>query len=550
MKKILTAIAAILLCGSLYAQIDPTVEVSRQYKVNIADIDRPLSSDHSVADSLQRFDVDFDYSIFNRPYTDLYEFTPYQTDSISKVVHRRPPYLMAQVGSQFPLSADITIKSQLLARPRLNLGVDGDMKLTTCKMDYLDVEDGLNTVRFNGGLSASVKRAWKTGELTAALDYDNKTYIDEFEANALGHHVNALGVDVAISSADPAENSVFYNVNFNFKTVGKNLANETYIDTSYFNNRMSLKATLGSSFDVHRIYVNMLYQNAVTGRGDEKVNVGILEFMPIYEYAQGRLKLRAGARFGNTYIASDAATTIHPDLDVKVEVFKNTLWLRGELSGDNELNSLVDYMLEAPWLCNSLQGGNQAVAEVIGTRNLVGKISLQSVIAGRFALAPYIAYGNYSNKLQLRTAFTAERLPLLLPEYCDYANTQIGFESSWKSRNLTVTANLAHNNPFNEFNDAEHPVYMVAEWQAGASLEYNFKRRFFLNAAYSFESERISWGGTIPDYSNLTVVLTGVINRHVAVYVKGDNLLNNQNYRYFAIPELPLNIGGGVRINF
>ena len=60
MKRILTIVATILFCGSLYAQIDPTVEVSRQYKVNIADIDRPMTDDHSVADSLQRFDVDFD----------------------------------------------------------------------------------------------------------------------------------------------------------------------------------------------------------------------------------------------------------------------------------------------------------------------------------------------------------------------------------------------------------------------------------------------------------------------------------------------------------
>ena len=166
MKKILTLAAALMLCGSLYAQIDPTVEVSRQYKVNIADIDRPLTSDHSVADSLQRFDVDFDYSIFNRPYTDLYEFTPYQTDSISKVERRRPPYVMAQFGAQFPFVADLQLKSQLFARPRFNVGVDLDGKASAADLDYLGEDDALNAVRIGGGVSANVKRAWKTGELT------------------------------------------------------------------------------------------------------------------------------------------------------------------------------------------------------------------------------------------------------------------------------------------------------------------------------------------------------------------------------------------------
>ena len=81
-------------------------------------------------------------------------------------------------------------------------------------------------------------------------------------------------------------------------------------------------------------------------------------------------------------------------------------------------------------------------------------------------------------------------------------------------------------------------------------MEYNLKRRLFLNAAYTYQSPRQSWGKEIPDYSDLSVVITGVINRHFAVYLKGGNLLDNANYRFFAIPELPRNLGGGLRINF
>ena len=552
MKKILTAIAALLFCGILHAQIDPTVEVSRQYKVNIADIERPLTSDHSVADSLQRFDVGFDYSIFNRPYTDLYEFTPYQTDSISKVVRKRPPYIMAQLGSQFPLSIDMLLKSQLVTRPKLNIGVDSDVKVVATDMDYLGEDDALGALRFGAGLSANLKTAWKKGELTAVAGYDNRTFGDTYRDNSLFHLVNAFATDISLVSADPAENSVFYNLNFNYNATSKTLNDDKAVDTTFVNNKMSIKGALGSSFDMHRIYVNMLYQSAVSGRGDEKLNVGILEFMPIYEYTLPRFKLRVGARFGNTYIGSDAATTIHPDLDIKGEVIKNTLWVRGTLSGGNELNSMADYLRDAPWLCNGLPDHSFGETEVIGTRNLEGKISLETIIAGRFALSPYFAYGNYSNKLQFRTVFNDDMLPMLIPEYCNYAATQLGFETSWKSRNLTITANLVHTNAYtpNVENPEAYPVYMIPEWKAGASLEYNIKRRFFLNAAYSFESERLSWGGTIPDYSDLTVVLTWVINRHFSAYLKGGNLLNNPNYRYYAIPELPLNIGGGLRINF
>ncbi|MCF0167846.1 MAG: hypothetical protein HUJ93_04270, partial [Bacteroidales bacterium] len=40
------------------------------------------------------------------------------------------------------------------------------------------------------------------------------------------------------------------------------------------------------------------------------------------------------------------------------------------------------------------------------------------------------------------------------------------------------------------------------------------------------------------------------INRHFSVYLKGENLLGNKNWRYAGIMERPLNAGGGIAINF
>ena len=151
------------------------------------------------------------------------------------------------------------------------------------------------------------------------------------------------------------------------------------------------------------------------------------------------------------------------------------------------------------------------------------------------------------NWVLLPHAFVGGGLPILLPVYSDYAVTQLGVESSWKSKDLTVNGSLVHNNAYT---GGSEDVNMVPEWQIEASMEYNLKRRLFLNAAYTYQSERNSWGNVIPSYSDLTVVLTGIINRHFAVYLKGGNLLGGNNYRFYAIPELPRNLGGGLRVNF
>ncbi|MBP9986293.1 MAG: hypothetical protein KBT44_00005, partial [Bacteroidales bacterium] len=75
-NKLLIVASVMLVATTAHAQIDPTVEVSRLYKVNVMEINKPDSKDNYVADSLQKFANTFDYSIFNKPYSDLYEFTP------------------------------------------------------------------------------------------------------------------------------------------------------------------------------------------------------------------------------------------------------------------------------------------------------------------------------------------------------------------------------------------------------------------------------------------------------------------------------------------
>ena len=54
----------------------------------------------------------------------------------------------------------------------------------------------------------------------------------------------------------------------------------------------------------------------------------------------------------------------------------------------------------------------------------------------------------------------------------------------------------------------------------------------------------------IPAFVNLTAQIDYRINRHFSVYLKGENLLGNKNWRYAGIMERPLNAGGGIAINF
>ncbi|MBQ2194376.1 MAG: hypothetical protein II408_03280, partial [Bacteroidales bacterium] len=99
MKRILAILTFFLGLLPLRAQV-ATVEVSRAYDVNLDGIRKPALP-VSVDDSLQRFDVHFDYSIFNRPYNDLYDFTPYETIQLSTVGANRTPFVFTRLGARY-----------------------------------------------------------------------------------------------------------------------------------------------------------------------------------------------------------------------------------------------------------------------------------------------------------------------------------------------------------------------------------------------------------------------------------------------------------------
>ena len=76
MKKILSA-AAILVCAMSFGQnINPTVEVTNTYQGDPSEVHKPQLG-MAIPDSLMRFDMDFGYEVFEKPYQGAYNFKPY-----------------------------------------------------------------------------------------------------------------------------------------------------------------------------------------------------------------------------------------------------------------------------------------------------------------------------------------------------------------------------------------------------------------------------------------------------------------------------------------
>src|SRR5574344_2911395 len=71
--------------GNIFGQdsINPTVEVRREFDGKLLEISKsPLDTKYS--DTLMKFNLQFDYSFFDRPYSDLYEFSPIESVNLNR----------------------------------------------------------------------------------------------------------------------------------------------------------------------------------------------------------------------------------------------------------------------------------------------------------------------------------------------------------------------------------------------------------------------------------------------------------------------------------
>ena len=103
-KNIFVTIAVMALAVSeVHAQdLDPTVVVNRAYEGRLADVQKPLQ-DMQVPDSVTRFDLDFDYSVFDKPYKGSYEFNPYLLTMQPASAVQDPKDLYLRLGAGYTL---------------------------------------------------------------------------------------------------------------------------------------------------------------------------------------------------------------------------------------------------------------------------------------------------------------------------------------------------------------------------------------------------------------------------------------------------------------
>ena len=581
MKRIVIFLCLCTLAFPLRAQV-ATVEVSRPYDINTDGIRKPTLPT-AVDDSLHRFDVHFDYSIFNRPYGDLYDFTPYESIQLSTVGANRTPFVYARLGSQYAFGDKGLMPAgeiYLQSKPRKGFcsGLYGRHNSF-----FGDLGRGFNwdpilkTGRMENTVGGDLTYDWETGEMMVDVKYDYDTYrfspireSSQFPCSS-GHTNGIFTGAINLNSAQKEENSIYYDVTFSYRNTKKALAMElpsTPFDTVRMREHfLNVSGFIGASFDVHRIYIDMNIEYAAYG-GVHDFNIGVVEFPPIYQYHRKRLDARLGVKFGSRYgMAGTIAepgldltprSSIFPDVDLRYTLVDKMLWAHAVVTGGNDLNPLSRMIDDCPLVLPDSQMG-------FGSRPLDATLSLEGVVAGRLGFNLEGIYKIYRNKMIFVPVHDLTGLPMLTAAYRDVNQYSVQAELFWRSQELTVGGRLRYASYRNQSDKSvvtEMPV-----WTGNASFRYNFRERIiaqvecnfrssthgYMAEGYLFDASSLLPGPVryeVPPIIDLDLHLNYLINKNLSVFVKAGNLLNQRNQYMPLYLEPGLNLGGGICINF
>ena len=348
MKRIyrnICVFAALLSAGALSAQnLDPTVEISRAYEGKIVEAQKPVR-EMTVPDSLSTFRLDFDYSVFEKPYKGAYDFNPYLMSMRPAAASYDPRTFYLKAGAGYRLHPEL----DLIWSPSLKNGLSLDVYANHKSYvgDYREiglVQDGEQSAM----LDWKEKQRWSGYDLMskagANLNYGWNAGVFGFNVNYFGlagknkegnRAYDAVDVNLSLSSNKDAKNNFVYraSVYYRFGEDKMHYGQSSYLDEHL----LSIGVSLGPVFKHgHRVVFDFGFDGALY-RSMFNSSVGKLYLSPHYLYSKGRITLDAGVKL-DAGLSKNPQQFIYPNIKMGLAVIKDAMNLYTNIAGGTNMN--------------------------------------------------------------------------------------------------------------------------------------------------------------------------------------------------------------------
>ena len=598
--KALVSVFIIALSATAYGQnrIDPTLEVRRDFDAKLAEITKGKLNT-SLPDSLSRFDIDFNYSLFDKPVKDLYEFSPLPSANLEKQGVVRLPQLYARVGANLMPNPFATIKFQPTISQNISLLVYGDYNSFYGKLPlfYNNAVDQLITKSDNKVISpytwsragALFEYDWEKVVAGVDLSYNNNYLgLTGFESPVSGN-INYYGTTLEdmtqswiksslsrrngvakarayVSSRNPNNNTFHYSAGISFFS----LSDKTEIESNpgslnvYDIGEQSIyiDASIGYGFADHsKISAEVKYEDSKFSYTEDR-NRNDLEIYPHYTFKHGGWYFDLGIKLvqWNDKFTTDNNSNLYLSGLASFELIKNKLWFYGLLDGKNHLHTYQKLLTINP-LIVPIAPSQTTEQPIIINAGLKGNIT------ERISFHLYGGYEKYRNQIFFTKIGDSSPVAVngFSPFFDDESRILFGGEIFFKSKAIDAQLNLK-TTAF-ETNDMKDVHYNYSPLEISGRLRYHWRERIIVAADIGYRHktptlyipdenpvdpaiEAPPVKTYIPSYTILNIEATYVFTQNFSLFVRGNNLLNTPFSPIPFYASQGLGVGVGINVKF
>ena len=582
-----TALAAAVTALAYGQNLNPTVEVTNAYQGGASSIAKPAQQ-MAVPDSVTRFNLDFDYSVFEKPYQGAYEFTPYyvQLKPTPKPSTTEKFYL--RTGAGFTLHPELDLVWTPIMKEKFRMSVYATHQSYFGRFhDFAlgKAQDGIIPVTPDGkmgGYLADTKAGldgvfnWDGGLASLDLGFRNRMADDAYHYQKM----SGLEAKARVRSLPSDEPHLLYDAAIDYSFLGGDLSSLGWNKKDFRESKFALDGDFGPVLDAdHRILVGVNLDLARYMGGFDGYT-GRMALTPKYQFNLDRWRFSLGAKLSWLIYSEEfnlwdkdfqhKSGFIFPDVHVDFHLLDDRLVLQTSATGGDRFNTLSGQFFSHPFSYDNFYGHSvERIRAMIGARGNIAsrfRYDLQGGYA-RWTYAPvegmvsylvsYPAPGSDSGTLQ--PAETVER-QVLRPSLVEkgFNLLFVDLDYGWKSESVTVDGKLSYRHT----NISDSGAFAPAAFTGYIRPAYNYGERMKggLDVAWSTgrkasfttksETGEVTNVYRVPGWVDLGVFAEYRFTHRFGFWAKGGNLLNQVVQRTPLHAEAGMYFTAGIVLNF
>lgn len=564
MRKIYLVSAAMLMTAavSFGQNFNPTVEVTNTYQGNASEVHKPLLG-MNVPDSLLRFDLDFDYEVFEKPYQGAYSFKPYMLNMrpAKDAWRGRQLYLKAGAGYTLHPRFEFVFSPEQSGPFQMSVYASHKSYFGNYHEIKPELQDGLYRMKKSGGkfggydalTSAGFdgRYNWDRTILSFGIGYYGLAAKD----SVMSRSYNAFDFNARVRSNNDSESYFLYDIGLRGRVANDGLDYKSFsfpdgvtVDKQN-ENWVLLDGLVGPVVNNSRsILVGFEAESASYSRFYDG-NIGRVALIPSYRFKSGRWNLNLGVKLEFMF-RNDADTLsfgkmgggkgqiVYPDAHISFAAGGNVA-LYADATGGSRLNTYSSQISENHHLNPSFLVA--PVYELITplVDNTVEKVNARIGVRGSAASSFQFdvngGVGLYGNALMESGLFTAggDLVPALA--YSDYnliyANALVGLRTG----RVKIDADFRYRGVSFPDKDALNLGFTLPKYSGGVRASYDISSRLYAG----INVEAASWRDgkcasvasedildvRVPGYVDLGVNCGYKFNRKLEFWLESGNLL-------------------------